>query len=59
MQVYELMEELSKLPAGQEIDVHACLTAKELTQGDEIDSGVFSLHLKISEVYEGAIGVEV
>ena len=59
MKVYELMQLLSDLPAGQEIDVHACLTAKELTQGEEVDTGLFSLHLKIAEVYEGSIGVEV
>lgn len=59
MRVFELMNELSKLPAGEEINVSLCMTAKELTSGDEVDTGVFSHHLKISEVYENSIGVEV
>lgn len=37
MKVYELMEELSKYPAGLEVQINGCLTLAELTNSTEID----------------------
>ena len=59
MKVFELMSALSELPAGQDISVSVCITAKELVGGQEIDTGTYHLDLKIVEVYENSIGVEV
>lgn len=37
MKVYELMEQLSKLPSGADIKCYISLTPKELKSGDLLD----------------------
>lgn len=37
MKIFELMSELSKLPAGLEVNISGCMTEKELRKSVEID----------------------
>mgnify|MGYP003293988850 CR=1 FL=1 len=39
MKVYELMEQLSSVPAGAEVRVHRLMTLKEFTQLEIVDGG--------------------
>ncbi len=39
MKVYELMDQLSSVPAGAEVRVHGLMTLKEFTQLEIVDGG--------------------
>lgn len=53
MRVFELMQELSKHPAGVEVKFCRLLDRAEIKALPEIDEGVFQLKLEIREVQEG------
>lgn len=57
MKVFELMEKLSKLPAGAEVEVSNCKTLKEFTKCeivDNIDSeDLYDIRGKVSQVEPG------
>lgn len=56
MKVYELMIELSELPAGQDIKVGACISSQELTtHGEHVTDDHFYLSLTITDVDEDGI----
>lgn len=50
MKVYELMSELSKVNAGEEININICLTQSELQHGEQIDDGLYTLNLEIGDI---------
>lgn len=53
MRVYELMNELSELPAGQEIKVSVCISPAELaTLVKHATDDLFYLHLGVGEITE-------
>lgn len=58
MKVYELMNELANFPSGEEIEVGICITVNELRKGHEVEDGLYSNLLKISDIEEGIIHTE-
>lgn len=52
MKVFELMSELSELPAGTEVKVNICITTEELKDGDRLDDYNYALEFDVETVDE-------
>lgn len=52
MKVFELMSELSELPAGAEVKVNICITTEELKDGDRLDDYNYALEFDVETVDE-------
>ena len=50
MKVYELMESLSKLPAGAKIEFRALLSLEDVSRSEQTEEGDYLMSFKIQEV---------
>lgn len=58
MRVYELIQELAKMPAGNKVEVHMALSVKGLMRGKEVDTDangdpVYSINGLINDIDSG------
>ena len=49
MKNYELMSLLSEAKASEDITINICITLQELSNGEQIDSGLYCLSLNVDD----------
>ena len=50
MKVYELMKELSEMPAGARVEIRTCIDTEEILTAERGDDGEYLIYFDIEDV---------